>query len=494
MEHNNPAKTTRKEYYNAVNTMGKKEFTLIKMQEYGFWPDHLPTPYEKQKNESREDYENRKKLLDDCNKIAEQIADLYGEKDEISKQLSKLRKEYNQTWDYEKIRKDVAQKIMQESIARRAERKEQKELEKQKRTEAWKKQKAENIVYIGKGYSGLLQDKETDEELLTSLELPIIKDDKELADFLEIPYIDLRFLAYHRDVTLTDHYHRYTIPKRSGGERNIAAPKPLLKSVQKKILEKILEKINISEEAHGFRKGRSVVSGAEVHSKQPELLINIDIENFFPTVTFERVRGLFKSFGYSGYIASLLAMLCTYCERMPIEIKGQTKYVKTSERILPQGSPASPMITNIICRKLDSKLRELAELYQFTYSRYADDMSFSFKESLEQKQIGKILYEIECRVKEEGFEINREKTHYLKKNNRQCITGIVINNEEIGVPKVWLKKMRAAIYNANKAKEKGTLTQHTINEITGMTSWLISVNRDRYKKIINDARKLLNDL
>jgi len=148
---------------------------------------------------------------------------------------------------------------------------------------------------------------------------------------------------------------------------------------------------------------------------------------------------MFKSFGYSGQISSLLAMLCTYCERVPVEVKGQTKYVKASERILPQGSPASPMITNIICRHLDARLSKLAAGYQCTYTRYADDLSFSFAEALTGPQIKKFVFDIQCAVHDEGLKINKAKTRYLKKNNRQCVTGVVINNEEIGVPKAFVK-------------------------------------------------------
>lgn len=488
---NNSDLNTKQDYRNQVREMGKKEFTLMKMQEYGFWPENLPTPYERQKNESEEDFKNRKKLLDEYEKIAKDISSLYMEKDEINKKIKDLRKEYDETWDYEKIRKDVAQKIMKESIERRAARKKEREIEKEKISCAWKKLKKENIVFIGKGYSGGLSDKETNIDRLNSLNLPVVSTDKELADLLGINYNDLRFLCYHRDVVNCDHYHHYTIPKRNGGERHIAAPRILLKNTQRKVLELILEKVEISDSAHGFLKGKSVVSSADSHTKNPKLLINMDIENFFPTITFKRVRGMFKSFGYSGYISSLLAMICTYCERMAIEVKEQTKYVKTSERILPQGSPSSPMITNIICKNLDKRINDLAKIYDFKYSRYADDMSFSFEKNIEKDQIRKVIYEICSIVNNEGFKINRDKTRYLKGNNRQCITGVVINNDEIGVPKVWVKKMRAAIYNAKKLQETEKLPLATMMKISGMASWLKSVNEARYDKIIKDAESIL---
>ncbi|MCY6369952.1 reverse transcriptase family protein [Clostridium ganghwense] len=496
MDNYETVQNTQAEYRERVNHMGKKEFTLLKMQEYGFWPKDLPTPYERQDNETPEQYEDRQKLLKEYNKIINEIGELYKEKDEINIKLRQMKKEYDETWDYEKIRLDVAQKIMKESIARRAERKKQRELEKRQRSEAWEKKKADKIVFIGKGYSSLLHDMECDDEKLLSLGLPIIKTDKNLAELLGIEYKQLRFLVYHRDVVYVDHYNRYTVPKKKGGLRNIAAPKSTMKTAQKKILEEILSKFSVSNHAHGFLKGKSVVSAAQSHAKQPELLINMDLEDFFPTITFERVRGMFKAFGYSGYIASLLAMICTYCERMPIEVRGKIKYVKTSHRILPQGSPASPMITNILCVKLDKRLSGLASKFDFDYTRYADDMSFSFKaniDDMENLNSGKFCGLVSKIVNEEGFKINKTKTRFLRKNNRQCITGIVINNEQIGVPKKWIKRLRAAIYNANKLKKTEKVPAKVINEISGMTAWIKSVNAERYKDIIDDAMKIINN-
>ena len=482
---------TRKEYRASVSELGKKEFTLLKMQEYGFWPKGLPTPHERQKNESAAEFQKRKALLAEVEKIAAQIAALYEEKAQILQKLKQLRKQYDQTWDDDKIRKDVARQIMQESIARRAERKQRRELDKARAREAWKKHKAENIVFIGRGYSGGLSDRETVAAKLISLGLPIVQDDRELAALLGLEYPQLRTLAYHRDVVTTDHYYHYTIPKRSGGERSIAAPKSVLKHAQRMILSQILEKIVISEAAHGFIKGRSVISGAAVHTAEPELLITMDLEDFFPSVTFARVRGLFKSFGYSGYISSLLAMLCTYCERMPIEVKGQTRYVKTSDRILPQGSPASPMITNLLCRRLDQRITEVAAPYGCTYSRYADDMSFCFERKSDANSIKKFVFAVQCVVYDEGFRINKKKTRYLGKNSRQSVTGIVINSARLGVPKAWVKKLRAAVYNAARQKTNGSLPDDTVSEISGMISWLNAVNRDRYQKIITEAKAVV---
>jgi len=489
-------------YRNMINSMGKKEFTLLKMQEYGFWPKDLPTPYQKKKNETLEQFEHRKELLNDYTKLVNQIAKLYETNDEINQKIRDLKKSYDETWDYEKIRQDISKKLMEESIARRAERKRQRELASAQKTLEWQNKKANEILFIGKGYSGLLHDKASNDDRLIKQGLPVIKTDKELSRFLCIEYKELRFLTYHRDVVIKDHYHRYTMAKKSGGVRNIAAPKSILKSSQAKILEGILYKLEPSQKAHGFLPGKSVITGASEHIKTPDLVINIDLKDFFPTITFERVRGMFKSFGYSGYIASLMAMLCTYCERMPIEVRGITKFVKTTNRILPQGSPASPMITNILCKALDKRLAGLASKNGLVYTRYADDMSFSLKKpdgykykSLEDGgfKAGSFLGLVSKIVKDEGFIVNKEKTRFLRKNNRQEITGIVINNGELAIPKKWIKKLRAAIYNTNKLKKSGKVPFERINEIHGMASWAKSVNAEKYRTIVSKAFDLKHE-
>lgn len=486
---------TKAEYRNLVQTMGKKEFTFQKMLEYGFWPSNLPTPYERQQNETAQDFENRKKLLDEFQALSQQIADAHQEEQEIIRKLSALKKQYQDTWDYEKIRSIVSQEIMKESIARRAERKAERERQKKQKSEAWQKKKAEQIVFIGKGYSGLLGKKETDLQKLKEHQMPIIETDRELAAFLQVGYSTLRYLTYHRDVVAFDNYYRFDIPKKSGGMRQIAAPKTQLKTAQRKILGEILQKATPAGAAHGFIKERSVLTGAKAHTAGPDVLVNIDLENFFPTITFERVRGLFQSFGYSGYIASLLAMVCTYCERMPLTVKGEVKYIKTSGRILPQGSPASPMITNILCRNMDKRIQGLCQKLWLTYTRYADDMSFSYTGDANGFAIGSFLKSLGKIIESEGFHINNQKTHVLRRNSRQYITGIVINNEEIGVPKKWVKILKASIHNAQKLRDSGAdVPSKAIHEISGKIAWLKSVNEKRYQKTIQQGTEFLKSV
>ncbi len=219
-------------------------------------------------------------------------------------------------------------------------------------------------------------------------------------------------------------------------------------------------------------------------------MIKIDLKDFFPTITFDRVRGMFQSFGYSGHISTILAMICTYNEKKEIKLDDKKKYLSISDRILPQGSPASPMITNIICRRLDKRLNGLAKKYGFRYSRYVDDLAFSIENNYDKriKQFTKYIYKI---IQEEGFYINQDKIQFLRKSNQQLLLGLLINNEKINIPKTWIKRFRALLFDAQKLKDNNRLTAELRNRISGMILWVKSINQNKYKKYIKKTNVLL---
>src|SRR5262249_12338200 len=145
---------------------------------------------------------------------------------------------------------------------------------------------------------------------------------------------------------------RFKIPKKTGGERLISAPMPRLKKAQYWILDNILRRVEVSDSAHGFLTGRSIVSNARPHVGA-DLIINLDLKDFFPTVSYKRVKGLFKSLGYSESAASVLGLICTEPDVEEVELDGKRYFVALTDRHLPQGAPTSPSITNILCRRLD---------------------------------------------------------------------------------------------------------------------------------------------
>jgi hypothetical protein len=244
-------------------------------------------------------------------------------------------------------------------------------------------------------------------------------------------------------------YTTHTIPKRGGGERKICAPKKQLKWVQKQILKHVLSKVPPHPAAHGFVNGRSTVSNASPHTGA-ELVVKFDLKDFFPTVHYFRVMGLFASLGYalgncmfgtddeSNQVAPVLARLCCYTP--------DPKQWGTAT--LPQGAPTSPAISNLVCRRLDSRLDGLAEAYKGTYTRYADDLTFSFK-SAEGVNLGRFRWWVDQVCQQEGFTVNQEKFRVIRDSQRQVVTGIVVN-EGVRVPRELRRELRAIVHNCAK--------------------------------------------
>ncbi len=170
----------------------------------------------------------------------------------------------------------------------------------------------------------------------------------------------IRYYAYGRPIPSS--YRSFKLTKRKGGLREINAPNRQLAYIQRKIMRAIVEATDYlpSHYVYSFKKGCSAKMGVARHVNKA-VIIKFDIKDFFGTIHFGRVRGMFKSFPFhnSDQVATTLAQLCCL------------------EKYLPQGAPASPIISNIVCRKMDRELATFAKRYGFAYTRYADDMTFS---------------------------------------------------------------------------------------------------------------------
>lgn len=221
-------------------------------------------------------------------------------------------------------------------------------------------------------------------------------------------------------------YRTFTIPKKAGGSRTIEAPCERLKQIQRWIKDEIIEKLVVSEYATGFRKNVSIVDNARKHIGK-ELVIGMDLEDFFPSVTYEEIFLMFRYIGYRRDVAHLLTKLCT-----------------NENNVLPQGSPASPAIANHVLLKLDKRLSALAESIGADYSRYADDITFSGN-----KRIASIIPLVERIVREEKFKINKAKTRLQYRNQRQEVTGLIVN-EKLSVDRNLENEIKNAIYFMRK--------------------------------------------
>ncbi len=252
----------------------------------------------------------------------------------------------------------------------------------------------------------------------------------ELASRLDLTRGRLNWLCSPYRDKARSHYVEREIPKRSGGVRRIHAPKRITRWAQDWILANILERIPPSDAAHGFVKGRSIVTNATRHAGKT-IVVSADIEGFFPSVSLATVRGIFQWMGYPEDVARALGVLCT-CQT-------------GSRRVLPQGAPTSPALTNLICWKLDRRLDGLARKFGATYTRYADDLTFSgdqeFKNGL--KRFLPLLWRI---VKDEGFRLNKAKMRFSRKGQRQTVTGLVVNQRP-NVPRARVRRLRAILHN-----------------------------------------------
>ncbi len=201
---------------------------------------------------------------------------------------------------------------------RRAELKKRKKEEaaerKQQRAEAIAHRRANDILFLGRGVSGRLGERSSDAAKLADLGLPVLSTPADVAAALELSIPRLRWLAFHTEVASRVHYVRFSVPKKCGGTRTLHAPHRTLAAVQRWILDNILRRLPVEPPAHGFQSGRGILSNAQAHVHRA-VVVNLDLQDFFPSITFPRVRSVFHRLGYSPAVATIFALLCTECPR-----------------------------------------------------------------------------------------------------------------------------------------------------------------------------------
>ncbi len=368
------------------------------------------------------------------------------ERKQIEAELARIGRSALTVDDVQAALKAERARRWEESKKRRALRKAQADADRRARRDAWQAHKLATIVHAGSGVSDQLNDAQSDAQKLTRAGLPVLHSASDLAAALGISIGKLRWLTYHRRGATLVHYHRYEVPKKTGGVRAISAPKPALDACQRWILA-MLAPLGTSAQAHGFVAGRSTLSNAQNHVGRA-LLVNLDLKDFFPSVRFTRVRGLFRAFGYSGAVATLLALLTTEPPRIAGAIAGDPLkrrfHIAIGERQLPQGACTSPLLTNLICKRLDARLAGLARRAGFVYTRYADDLSFS---GPDRSLLGPLLGAVRRILHAEGFTEHPDKTHVMGQAQRQEVTGLVVNTA-VGLKRDDKRRLRAMLHNA----------------------------------------------
>lgn len=255
--------------------------------------------------------------------------------------------------------------------------------------------------------------------------LPVILDIYHLSNLVGIKYNLLKDILSNKD----KYYHTFYISKKMGGKRKIEAPNEVLASLQKYIKNEILDNILVSEYAFGFVKEKNILLNAKSHLNQ-EMVLNIDLENFFPTIKEKRVFHIFyKLCKYDYHISKVLTNLVT--------LQGR----------LPQGACTSPVISNITAYKLDKRLSTYAKKLNLIYTRYADDITFSGSKKI----INDFFLEnIQNIIKDCGFVINDKKTRFCSQYGRQEVTGLIINDNYIHINKKYIREIRQELYYINK--------------------------------------------
>ena len=457
---------TRQELYERIQKSSKEEVVLEEMVRLGFWPHALGPP-----EDTREENERRRTL---------------------QKELQDLIARETRLKDVEAAKAKLREERMRQSRERQQENKLRRLRDRQERAEAWRARKARVVLFLGDGVSGGLKHTETDAAKLRARGLPILATAEELAGAMGINVPELRFLSFARRVATVSHYRRFQIPKKTGGMRSISAPMPRLKRAQEWVLTEILEKVELHPAAHGFRKGRSIVTNAAPHAGA-EVVVNLDLEQFFPTVSQRRVKGMFRSFGYGEQVATILSLLCSEPEVREVELDGQVYQVARTGRFLPQGAPSSPAITNVLCRGLDARLAHISAGLGFRYTRYADDMTFSASGPAAE-DVGRLLRRARFAIDKEGFRVHPEKTRVLRRGRQQEVTGLVVN-QRVNVARATLRRFRATVDQIERDGPEGKSWgsgPNVLAAIEGFANFVAMVDPERGGELRRRVRAILD--
>lgn len=273
-------------------------------------------------------------------------------------------------------------------------------------------------------------------------------------------------------------YREFTIPKKDGSRRSIEDPIPLLKRVQDRLADflQAVYYFHRTSAAYGFvvrpvddPEPRHVLSNARAHLGRPYLL-NLDMEDFFHSISQERIRTLFNAplLNFPEDVSEVLAGLVTYRGR------------------LPMGAPSSPVLSNLVSIPLDQDLLNLAEDNQWVYTRYADDMSFSSREDISALQLGQIAQIIESW----DFALNEEKKKYYGPGHPgKSVTGLIVAGDHVTLPDEYLPTLEAAIAHLSKVVDAQFLTASGRSK---NSTWVEDLRRGVYGKL-EFAQHILGD-
>ena len=265
-----------------------------------------------------------------------------------------------------------------------------------------------------------------------------------------------RLMGYVTIQARRDAYRQFHIPKKSGGVRVITAPDGELKDILTTLGFIFSERYVPTPNAMAFTRGRSVADNARAHVGH-HYVLNLDLKDFFTTITAMDVERGLNRIGFSPLVSRDLASICTYPVRDGQRI----------QNVLPQGSPASPVLSNICTLTLDRRLEGLARRFHLTYSRYADDMTFSSNHDV-YRENGDFMYELHRIISDCGFTVNPSKTRLQKHGSRQEVTGLIVG-ERVNVSRQYVKTLRVIIHHIAINDHP---TRHDVSVANGKLNYL----------------------
>lgn len=289
------------------------------------------------------------------------------------------------------------------------------------------------------------------------------------------------------------HHYRYRwIGKPGGGVRLLEMPKERLKAIQRRIVGHILHAVPPHPAAHAFFPGRSLAGFLAPHVAR-EVVLHLDLRNFFPSVAASRIHAIFRTIGYPDPVARLLTGLCANsvpaavlndsAERVSLERRRELELVYRQPH-LPQGAPTSPALANLAAFRLDCRLAGLARKAGAAYTRYADDLVFSggreFRRSLPQFRV------FVCAVAlDEGFSIRGRKTRVMPRGGRQRVAGVNLNGR-LNTDRGDYEALKATLFNcvrSGPASQNRGGHPHFREHLEGRIAWVAAINPRRAAKL-----------
>ncbi|MEM9790501.1 MAG: reverse transcriptase domain-containing protein [Planctomycetota bacterium] len=264
---------------------------------------------------------------------------------------------------------------------------------------------------------------------------------EDVANLLEVPLKLLTYILY--GARERSKYETFSIAKKSGGTREISVPPKNLAILQKKLASVFLNIYQPKPASHAFLRRRSVVTNASNHVGQAWVL-NIDLEDYFPSIHIGRVKATFCAEPYrvGDGAAVVISQICC----------------NDPEGILPQGAPTSPIVSNIVSRPLDDALMRFAREHKISYSRYADDLTFSSRQASVPDQLAlrdttsnkwRCASEFESLINSCGFQVNGKKTRLATGARRQEVTGVTVN-EQLNLERRYIRNIDSMLFSWSK--------------------------------------------